>query len=57
MDKRMLITLLLSIFIALLGVGIVVPVMPVFARELGADHRGILDYGRFAAARGRYPGR
>jgi DHA1 family multidrug resistance protein-like MFS transporter len=31
-----LITLLLSVFIALLGIGIIVPVMPVFARELGA---------------------
>jgi DHA1 family multidrug resistance protein-like MFS transporter len=31
-----LITLLLSVFIALLGIGIIVPIMPVFARELGA---------------------
>jgi MFS family permease len=31
-----LITLLLSVFIALLGIGIIVPVMPVFARDLGA---------------------
>ena len=31
-----MITLLLSVFIALLGIGIIVPVMPIFARELGA---------------------
>ena len=36
MQKHTLITLLLSVFIALLGIGIIVPVMPVFARELGA---------------------
>ena len=37
MQKHTLITLLLSVFIALLGIGIIVPVMPVFARELGAS--------------------
>lgn len=31
-----LLTLLLSVFIALLGIGIIVPIMPVFATELGA---------------------
>jgi len=36
MQKHTLITLLLSVFIALLGIGIIVPVMPVFAKELGA---------------------
>ncbi|MGW8194532.1 MAG: MFS transporter [Desulforhopalus sp.] len=36
MRNKTLITLLLSVFIALLGIGIIVPVMPVFARELGA---------------------
>ena len=36
MQKYTLITLLLSVFIALLGIGIIVPVMPVFAKELGA---------------------
>ena len=36
MNHQILITLLLSIFIALLGVGIIVPVMPVFATQLGA---------------------
>ncbi len=33
----MLATLLLSVFIALLGIGIIVPVMPIFAKELGAS--------------------
>ena len=37
MNKQTLITLLLSIFIALLGIGIIIPVMPVFATELGAS--------------------
>ena len=36
MQKHTLITLLLSVFIALLGIGIIVPVMPVFAKEIGA---------------------
>jgi len=36
MNRQILITLLLSIFIALLGIGIIIPVMPVFATELGA---------------------
>ncbi len=36
MNRHILITLLLSIFIALLGIGIIIPVMPVFASELGA---------------------
>jgi MFS family permease len=36
MQRNILITLLLSVFIALLGIGIIVPVMPVFAESLGA---------------------
>jgi MFS family permease len=36
MHRHFLITLLLSVFIALLGIGIIVPVMPVFAESLGA---------------------
>ena len=36
MKNKTLITLLLAVFIALLGIGIIVPVMPVFATELGA---------------------
>jgi len=37
MDRQILITLLLSVFIALLGIGIIIPVMPVFATQLGAS--------------------
>ena len=36
MKNNTLATLLLSVFIALLGIGIIVPVMPIFASELGA---------------------
>jgi len=36
MHRHLLITLLLSVFIALLGIGIIVPVMPIFAKSLGA---------------------
>ena len=36
MNRQILVTLLLSVFIALLGIGIIVPVMPVFAAQLGA---------------------
>jgi len=36
MNNKTLVTLLLSVFIALLGIGIIVPVMPVFAAKLGA---------------------
>jgi len=37
MNQKILLTLLLSVFIALLGIGIIIPVMPVFASELGAN--------------------
>ena len=37
MSRQILITVLLSVFIALLGIGIIIPVMPVFATELGAN--------------------
>ncbi len=37
MERQTLITLLLSVFIALLGIGIIIPIMPVFATELGAS--------------------
>jgi MFS family permease len=36
MRNNTLITLLLSVFIAFLGIGIIVPIMPVFAKTLGA---------------------
>lgn len=47
MHQHLLIILLLSVFIALLGVGIIVPVMPVFAESLGA---GGLTLGSIIAA-------
>jgi MFS transporter, DHA1 family, multidrug resistance protein len=37
MPRHLLIVLLLSAFIALLGIGIIVPLMPVFAESLGAQ--------------------
>ncbi len=37
MNRQILIILLLSVFIALLGIGIIVPVMPDFATRLGAS--------------------
>ncbi|OGN95235.1 MAG: quinolone resistance protein [Chloroflexi bacterium RBG_13_50_10] len=36
MEKRTLVTLLLALFIALLGVGIIAPIIPVYAMDLGA---------------------
>lgn len=47
MKSNILLTLLLSVFIALLGIGIIVPVMPVFATRLGA---GGLALGMIIAA-------
>ena len=37
MERQTLVTLLLSVFIALLGIGIIIPIMPVFATTLGAS--------------------
>ncbi len=36
MKNNTFITLLLSVFIAFPGIGIIIPIMPVFATELGA---------------------
>lgn len=36
MDRRILVTLLLAVFIALVGIGIIAPVMPLYATKLGA---------------------
>lgn len=36
MEKRPLVTLLLALFIALLGVGIIAPIIPIYAVDLGA---------------------
>jgi MFS family permease len=36
MEKRILITLLLALFIAFLGIGIIAPIVPIYAVDLGA---------------------
>jgi len=36
MEKRILITLLLALFIAFLGIGIIAPIIPIYAMDLGA---------------------
>ena len=36
MEKRLLLTLLLVVFAALLGVGIIIPIVPVYAMDMGA---------------------
>ena len=41
MKNNTLFTLLLSVFIAFLGIGIIIPIMPVFATELGAGGLGL----------------
>ena len=53
MHRNLLIILLLSIFIALLGIGIIVPVMPVFASSLGAGGTALgLIIAGFSVSRG-----
>ncbi|MBU0946930.1 MAG: MFS transporter [Proteobacteria bacterium] len=53
MPHRMVVTLLLSVYIALLGIGIIVPVMPVFATDLGASGFGLgLIIAAFSISRG-----
>lgn len=53
MEKYTFFTILLAVFIALLGIGIIVPVMPVFAKELGAGGLGIgLIIASFSITRG-----
>jgi len=47
MNKKILITLLLAVMIALFGIGIIVPIMPIFAVSLGA---GGLALGSIIAA-------
>ena len=36
LNSRILVTTLLAIFVALLGIGIVVPIIPIYATDLGA---------------------
>ncbi len=53
MQGRLVVTLLLSVFIALLGIGIIVPVMPVFAVNLGAGGMALgLIIAAFSISRG-----
>ncbi len=53
MERKTLITLLLSVFIALLGIGIIIPIMPVFAAELGASGFSLgMIIGAFSISRG-----
>jgi len=53
MNRQILIILLLSVFIALLGIGIIVPVMPDFATRLGASGTSLgLMIAAFSLTRG-----
>jgi len=53
MDKKILTTVLLAIFIALLGVGIIAPIMPLYATDLGATGIGLgLMVASFSISRG-----
>lgn len=53
MPHQMVVTLLLSVYIALLGIGIIVPVMPIFATDLGASGFGLgLIIAAFSISRG-----
>jgi DHA1 family multidrug resistance protein-like MFS transporter len=53
MQRHILAILLLSVFIALLGIGIIVPVMPVFAASLGASGMSLgLIIAAFSISRG-----
>jgi DHA1 family multidrug resistance protein-like MFS transporter len=36
MEKRTLVILILALFIAVLGVGIIAPIIPIYATDLGA---------------------
>ena len=51
-NRRILATLLFSVFTTVIGVGVVVPLLPVHAHRLGADGLGIaLVFGAYALAR------
>ncbi len=53
MPKNVLITLLGSIFIALMGIGIIAPLMPIYATDLGATGVGLgLMVAGFSISRG-----
>ncbi len=53
MERQIFITILLSVFIALFGIGIIIPVMPVFATELGASGMALgMIIAAFSVSRG-----
>ena len=53
MNHSALFTLLLSVFIGLLGIGIIIPVLPVFATTLGASGFALgLIMAAFSVSRG-----
>lgn len=53
MDRRILLTLLATVFVALLGLGIIIPIMPLYAEELGASSTMIgLMVAGFSVSRG-----
>lgn len=53
MPRQLMTTLLLSVFIAMLGIGIIVPVMPILANKLGANGLALgLIIAAFSLAKG-----
>jgi len=51
-EKRIFITLFFAIFNAILGVGIVIPLLPVYAKNLGASGLYIsMIFGSFSLSR------
>ncbi|WP_028579938.1 MFS transporter [Desulfogranum japonicum] len=53
MHRKIFVTVLFAVFIALLGVGIVIPVLPLFATQLGASGFGLgLIVAAFSVSRG-----
>lgn len=53
MTRRTLLTLLLCVFVAMLGMGIIVPILPIYATELGASGTALgLIVSVFSVARG-----
>ncbi len=53
MHRQVFVTVLFAVFTALLGVGIVIPVLPVFATQLGANGFGLgLIVAAFSVSRG-----
>jgi len=56
LDKKIFGTLFLSLFVTVTGVGIVVPLLPVYARDLGASGFAIgMIFGSFSVSRTIFP--